>query len=103
MTLSLNPLTRGLTALGGVAVDLRSLGFGEDLSFCRKTGFRGFPIEIPRQELSYYISIVRCKTVTRCNGWCVYIRYESGNNVKWDHRSNRTYKSVYFYTPQTIE
>ena len=28
--LSLDPLTRGLPALGGVAVDLRSLGFGED-------------------------------------------------------------------------
>ena len=33
VALSLNPLTLGLTALGGVAVDLRSLGFGEDSSF----------------------------------------------------------------------
>ena len=32
LALSIDPLTRGLTALGGVAVDLRSLGFGEDLS-----------------------------------------------------------------------
>jgi len=31
--LSLDPFTRGLPALGGVAVDLRSLGFGEDSSF----------------------------------------------------------------------
>ena len=33
LALSFDPLTRGLTAFGGVAVDLRSLGFGEDLSF----------------------------------------------------------------------
>lgn len=65
LALQHDPLTRGLSALGGAAVDLRSLGFGEDSSF---------------QNVSEFISLLLGVVGAIAMGWDISSVYFIGDS-----------------------